>query len=89
MSIKEIQARHEAMDDYVNEVADAESSFSDAESLFVETHRHRKELLDALKEIGDLVDGWLMLIAPPFDKAHCSHAIEACATEVRAILDKL
>ena len=54
MSIKEIQERHDAMDDYVNEVADAESYFSDAEPLFVETHRHRKELLDATEEYKGL-----------------------------------
>ena len=41
------------------------------------------ELLDALKEIGELPDRWADLVSPPLLIA------DTCASQLQAILDKL
>lgn len=100
MSIKEIQERHDADTKYGIEIEPCGSSsdvlydsLEEANADLKTTHKDRGELLDALKEIGELVECWkdkpIVEHAATREENIIQAAFDHCAGGIKAILDKL
>ena len=81
MSIKEIQERHDEIDSQYRVF------YVDA----APAHKDRGELLDALREIGELVEDLRMSDGEPCDQYQygITDGRLRCAVDLKAILDKL
>ena len=88
MSSKEIQERHDTEHSPKARWYNG-ATIGDIIKRAEQARKDRGELLDALREIGELVDGWRRQETDALEMEHCALNGYACARQVKAILDKL